>query len=81
MNHYIVEYFDYRNSKKYSEEVWADSESDAWNMCLYENDYDGYELGRGECCSKNLLITAVYIIGSSRFANFDSANSKYKEVK
>tara|TARA_Y100001963_G_scaffold159944_1_gene266373 strand:+ start:1316 stop:1540 length:225 start_codon:yes stop_codon:yes gene_type:complete len=73
MNYYLVEYFDYRNSKNYTFKIWADNEYDAWNMCLYKNDYDGYELGRGEECSKNILITSVYIIG-------DSVNGLYKEV-
>ena len=73
MKYYLVEYFDYRNSKQYAFKIWADNEYDAWNMCLYKNDYEGYELGRGEYASKNILITCVYIIG-------DGVNGLYKEV-
>ena len=73
MNYYLVEYFDYRNSKHYTFKIWADNEYDAWNMCLYKNDYSGYELGRGEYASKNILISCVYIIG-------DGVNGLYKEV-
>ena len=73
MNYYLIEYYDYRNSKNYTFKICANNEYDAWNMCLYKNDYDGYELGRGEQCSKNILITSVYIIG-------DSVNGLYKKV-
>ena len=73
MKYYLVEYFDYRNSKNYTFKIWADNEYDAWNMCLYKKDYAGYELGRGEYASKNILISCVYIIG-------DGVNGLYKEV-
>ena len=61
MDYYLVDYFDYRYSKHYIFKIWADNEYDAWNMCLYKNEYDGYELGRGEYASKNILISCVYI--------------------
>ena len=73
MKYYLVEYFDYRNSKNYTFKIWADNKYDAWNMCLYKKDYAGYELGRGEYMSKNIIITCVYIIG-------DNVNGLYKEV-
>jgi len=59
MNYYLIEYFDYRNSKHYTFKILADNEYDAWNMCLYEKDCAGYELGRGELMSKNIIITSV----------------------
>ena len=73
MKYYKIEFYDYRYSKHYTHKIWSDNEYDAWNMCLYTFDPYGYELGRGEQCSKNILITSVYIIG-------DGVNGLYKEV-
>ncbi len=59
MNCYLIEYFDYRTSTSYLTQEYANNEYDAWNMCLHKNDRNGYELGRGELMSKNIIITSV----------------------
>jgi hypothetical protein len=56
---FLIEYFDYRTNSNYLCPVYACNEYDAWNFLLSENDPNGYELGKGEYMSKNILITNI----------------------